>query len=232
MSNQQISKEEIKQLLGFMNRIKAFEKIYLLQKNSITKLIWGLLLMGAGVLGFIISKIIYSADNPESFEYYTIFPWVIAIFSGLIIQIFSDRHLTNVYSWEKPETKNDRDTLFLMIGLIVIAILISFFNSSDLYFLMFPTIALFSGFLSWIGDRKYYPENHEILDQRLIYFTPIVCIVASILMVLVYLINNSYFEVQNILFGISFGGSFSLTAFWDRSQVEKYLEKIDIDTNS
>lgn len=232
MSNQQVSKEEIKQLLSFMNRIKAFEKTFIIQKNSIIKLIWGLLLMGAGVLGFVISKIIYASESTESFGVYTIVPWVIAIFSGLIIQIFSERHLINIYSWEKQESKIDRGMLYLILGFIIMIFLVSYFNSTpDLYFLTFPSITIVSGLMSLL-DKKYYQENQEILNQKSLFLTPIVCIIVTVIMIVLFMIDKSNIHFQGVLFGFGFGGSFSFNAFMDRKGVEKYLEKIDISTKS
>ncbi len=53
---QEISNADLKQLLHYMSRIKAFEKIFKIQKDSMTRLIWGLLIIGGGVLEFVITQ--------------------------------------------------------------------------------------------------------------------------------------------------------------------------------
>ncbi len=224
-----ISKDEIKQLLFFMNRIKAFEKTFSVQKNSMTRLIWGLLIFGAGVLDYVITEMVFKTD---SFGAVTIIPWALAILSGLIIQVFSDRHITNIYSWEKKTNENNTDTVFLILGFAIIAVSISFFNNSGLYFLSFPSITLISGFMAFVLDGKYFRKNREVLNVNLYLVTPIVCVVAAILMIIISILNDSLFRLHSMLFGIAFGGSFSLIAFWNRKQINTFFENTDIYSNS
>ena len=164
MNEKAISKEEIKQLLLFMNRIQAFEKTFIIQKDSMTKLIWGLLLMSAGILHFALTEVVLISYTSGVI---TLLPWGIAIVSGLIIQVFSDRHITNIYSWEKPPSKIDKDTIILGFGFIFMAVIISFFSNADLYYLSFPSVAIISGLLVYIMDKKYYHDNSNILQQNL-----------------------------------------------------------------
>jgi hypothetical protein len=229
MNESVISKEEIKQLLFFMNRIKAFEKTFSVQKDSMTRLIWGLLLFSAGILDYVIAEIVFKTD---SFGAITIIPWGLAMLSGLIIQVFSDRHITNLYSWEKPTAEKSSDTLFLILGFAIIAVSVLFFNNSGLYFLTFPSITLISGFMAFVLDGKYYRKNREVLNPNLNLVIPIICVLAVILMILLVIFDDSLFRLHSMLFGFAFGGSFSLIAFWNRNQISKFMENISVDSNS
>ncbi|MFX0014490.1 MAG: hypothetical protein ACFFB2_09140 [Promethearchaeota archaeon] len=229
MSEIPISKEEIKQLLLFMNRIKVFEKIFIIQKDSMTRLIWGLFLFGAGSLSYVITEMVYQT---ESFGILTIVPWILAIFSGLIIQIFSDRHIVNIYSWEKPKREASSDTLFLILGFVLMAVLISFYNITALHVLTFPSVALISGFMVLVTDRKYYETNKEILNNKLFLITPVFCLLAASLMILLVLIDESIFIFHSVIFGTAFGGSFCITAYWNRKNIDSFLERGDLPSNS
>ena len=229
MSEPPISKEELKQLLLFMNRIQAFEKTFIIQKDSMIRLIWGLFLFGAGLLDYIITEMVYQTD---SFGVFTLVPWILAIFSGLIIQIFSDRHLTNIYSWKKPTKETSNDTIFLILGFVIMAVLITYYNMNSLYSLTFPSIALISGFMSLVMDRKYFEINKEILNKNQFLITPLICVFAAILMILIALIDESFYNFHSMIFGAAFGGSFCLTAFWNRKVIENFFEKIDTRSNS
>ena len=205
MNESVISKEEIKQLLFFMNRIKAFEKTFSVQKDSMTRLIWGLLLFSAGILDYVIAEIVFKTD---SFGAITIIPWGLAMLSGLIIQVFSDRQITNLYSWEKPTAEKSSDTLFLILGFAIIAVSVSFFNNSGFYFLTFPSITLISGFMAFVLDGKYYKKNREVLNPSLNLVIPIICVLAAILMILLVILDDSLFRLHSMLFGFAFGNTF------------------------
>jgi hypothetical protein len=229
MKEQPISKEEIKQLLFFMNRIKAFEKTFIIQKNTMTRLIWGLLLIGAGILDFVITKIVYMTESSGIITLLTLVPWLIAIFSGLIIQIFSDRHITNIYSWKKSEEKIAGDTIFITLGFILMGVVIAFTSNPDFFYLTFPAVALISGFLSLVTDESYFRKNKDILNQNLVYFIPGVCVGIAALMIISFMTDKSLIDLDSVIFGFGFGGSFCLTAFWNRKKVNTYIEQTDID---
>ncbi len=226
MSETSISKEEIKQLLFFMNRIKAFEKTFVVQKNTMTRLIWGLLLVGAGILDFVIRQMAYQVENSENL---TLVPWIIAIFSGLIFQIFSDRHITNIYSWQKSKEEENTGTTFISLGFILIGVIIVMTSTPDLYFLTFPIICLFVGFLTLVTDNRYFKENEEILNVKHLFFIPSVCVILAVVLLLIFMIDKSNIVFSSVIFGCGFGGSFSLIAFWNRKKVIMYIEQTDLD---
>ncbi|MFX0123094.1 MAG: hypothetical protein ACFFAE_05610 [Candidatus Hodarchaeota archaeon] len=222
MQDSTISSADIKQLLYYMNRVKSFEKTFVMQKDSMSRLIWGLLLIGAGILDGVFSSL-------QFFGILSITPWILAIVSGLIIQGFSDRHLINIYSRKTREKKGlDSDTLFLMGCFILMGVAVGFFNFAELYFLIFPTIALISGFAALVEDRKYYSKNEEILQKTAYFVTPIVSFSVAIIMLVGNIINSEFFILGGLIFGITFGTSFCFVAFWNRRQVDSYIEKIDI----
>ncbi len=226
MNDQSISKGEIKQLLFFMNRIKVFEKTFVVQKDSITRLIWGLLLVGAGILSFVITQMAYII---EDYGIFSLIPWILAIFSGLVIQIFSDRHITNIYSWKPSDEKVESDTIFMSLAFILIGVVVVITNTPELFIFTFPSISLISGFITLVNDRKYFRENSDILNEKYAYFTPVVCTIIAGLMLIASLIDRSFYIYDSMAFGVGFGGSFSLTAFWNRKKVNAYIEQTDID---
>jgi hypothetical protein len=103
---------------------------------------------------------------------------------------------------------------------------------NSLYSLIFPSIALISGFMSLVMDRKYFETNKEILNKNQFLITPLICVFAAILMILIALIDESFYNFHGMIFGAVFGGSFCLTAFWHRKVIENFFEKIDTRSNS
>ncbi|MFX0052901.1 MAG: hypothetical protein ACFFAJ_09505 [Candidatus Hodarchaeota archaeon] len=221
MDNNIISPADIKQLLYYMNRVKSFEKTFIIQKDSMSRLIWGLLLIGAGILDGVFSSL-------QFFGLVSITPWILAIVSGLIIQGFSDRHLINIYSRKTQEKGIEGNNLFLIGSFILMGVAIGFFNFTELYYLIFPTVALISGFTALVEDKKYYSKNEEILPKMVYLVTPIVSFSASIFMLIGNILDSLFFIYGGLIFGFTFGLSFSLVAFWNRRQVDIYIEKIDI----
>ncbi|MFX0091110.1 MAG: hypothetical protein ACFFBD_05045 [Candidatus Hodarchaeota archaeon] len=51
-----ISSGEVRELLFYMQKVKSFEQIYDLQMDSMVRMIWGVLLVMAGILiGFLLA---------------------------------------------------------------------------------------------------------------------------------------------------------------------------------
>ena len=225
MNNETISKEDIKQLVHFMNRIKAFEKIFIIQKDSMARLIWGLFLFGAGLLDYVISVMVYQT---ESSGFLTLVPWALAMLSALIFHFFSERHLINVYSWKKPQKEESKDDLILMFGFAIIFALIIILNTTGLHYFVFPSVSLVTGFLAYAVDRKNIKKHNNILDDRTSLLTPLLCVLASIAMVIIVLIDKNNFMFHSMIFGTAFGIGFCTTAFWNRKNLEKYVESEEI----
>ncbi len=221
MEDSPISPAEIKQLLFYMNRVKSFEKTFIIQKDSISRLIWGLLLIGAGVLNAVFSSL-------EIFGIISITPWVLAIVSGLIVQGFSDRHLINVYSRKTQEKGIRSGTLFLIGSFTILGVVVAFFSFSGMTYLTFPAVALISGFSVLVSDRNYYSKNKEILPKMASLLTPIVAFTTAIILLLGNFIHPSFFLIGGFLFGLLFGSSFCFVAVWNRRQIDAYIKKIDI----
>ncbi len=221
MEDSTISPAEIKQLLYYMNRVKSFEKTFNIQKESMSRLIWGLLLIGAGILDGVFSSL-------KIFGVVSITPWILAIVSGLIIQGFSDRHLINIYSRKIQEKGLDSSTLFLIGSFIIMGVAIGFFSFNEMEFLSFPTVALISGFTALVLDKNYYSKSEEILSKMAYLVTPIVSFSAAIILLLGNFIDSSFFLMGGLIFGCAFGTSFCFVAFWNRRQIDAYIEKMEI----
>ncbi|MFX0209303.1 MAG: hypothetical protein ACFFDT_25190 [Candidatus Hodarchaeota archaeon] len=221
MENSIISPADIKQLLYYMNRVKSFEKTFIIQKDSMSRLIWGLLLIGAGILDGVFSSL-------EIFGLVTITPWILAIVSGLIIQSFSDRHLINIYSRKTQKKGLESNTLFLIGSFMILGVAVLFFNFSELHFLTFPAVALISGFSALVSDRNYFLKNQEILPNMAYLVTPIASFTVAVILLLGNFIDPLFFLIGGFIFGLTFGTSFCFVAFWNRRQVDAYIERIDI----
>jgi hypothetical protein len=221
MSEETISKEEIKQLVHFMNRIKSFEKIFIIQKDSMDRLIWGLFLFGAGLLDYVISEMVYQT---ESSGLLTLLPWLLAIVSALILQFFSERHLVYIYSWEKPQKEENKDKIIMIFGFVVMALVIIIFNTMGLYYIVFPTVSLISGILTYTVDRKNFRKLENILDDRSSLLTPLLCVLAAIVMIVLVLLDENNFMFHNMIFGTAFGAGFCGTAIWNRKNLDTYVE--------
>ncbi|MFX1284832.1 MAG: hypothetical protein ACFFB5_14320 [Promethearchaeota archaeon] len=221
MENSIISPADIKQLLYYMNRVKAFEKTFMIQKDSMARLIWGLLLVGAGILDGVFSSL-------QFFGLASITPWILAMVSGLIIQSFSDRHLTNIYSRKTQEKGINSNNLFLIGSFFIMGVAVIFFSFAKLQYLTFPTIALISGFTALVQDKKYYLKYEEILPKQGYLMVPIVSFSAAIIMLLGNFIDPEFFLYGGLIFGFTFGTSFCFGAFWNRRYIDTYIEKIDI----
>jgi hypothetical protein len=221
MEDSPISPAEIKQLLYYMNRVESFEKTFIIQKDSVSRLIWGLLLIGAGILDGVFSSL-------QFFGLASITPWILAIVSGLIIQNFSNRHLIDIYSRKTQDKGIESNNLFLIGSFIIMGAAITFFNMTEMHYLIFPTVALISGFTALVEDRKYYLQNEEILNKMACFVTPIVSFCATIIMLLGNLIDPEFFLYAGLIFGFTFGSSFGFVAYWNRRQIDIYIEKIEI----
>ena len=226
MVSDEISKDELRQLLYFMQRVKSFERTFMIQKDSIIKLIWGLLFMGAGILDCVMIDLQFATSAVGIFA---LLPWLIAMFSGLVIQIFSDRHITNIYNKEVKKETNSVDTLILISGFILIGVVVTIFNANEIYSLTFPLISIISGLMALILDKKNLQKNKDIINRYSYYLTPLITFSAAILMILISLLDSTYFKYHGLLFGICFGSSFLITAIWNRKSVENYIENTEVE---
>ena len=226
MVSNEISKAELKQLLYFMQRVKSFERTFMIQKDSIIKLIWGLLFVGAGVLDYVMVDL---QIETAAVGIFSLLPWVIAMLSGLIIQIFSDRHITNIYSREMKKESNSAATLILISGFILIGVVVTIFNMNEIYSLTFPMISIISGLMALVLDKENYQKNKDIINRYSYYLTPFITFSAAILMILISLLDNTNFRYHGLLFGISIGSSFLITAIWNRNSVQNYIENTEVE---
>jgi hypothetical protein len=115
-----------------------------------------------------------------------------------------------------------------MGSFIIMGVAVVFFNSTELHFLTFPTIALISGFSAVVEDRKYYSKNQEILPKMAYLVTPIVSFSAAIIMLIGNILDSEFFLISGFIFGFTFGASFFFVAFWNRRYIDRYIEKIEI----
>ncbi|MFX0181921.1 MAG: hypothetical protein ACFE95_02465 [Candidatus Hodarchaeota archaeon] len=58
--------------------------------------------------------------------------------------------------------------------------------------------------------------------------TPVVSFIAAIIMLIGSFFDSSFFLIGGLIFGLTFGTSFYVVAFWNRRQIDAYIDKIDI----
>jgi hypothetical protein len=225
---QEISNTDLKQLLHYMSRIKAFEKIFVIQKDSMTRMIWGLLLIAGGVLEFVIVQLLILAIGAglvthPLWGYLNNIPWILVIGSGLVIQLFSDRHITNIYSYETKKEGEDTPIFFLLSTFVLMALVLQVFAMIGLTMLIYPAITLIVGITTFILDNKQHLEFQEVITKRTYLITPGVSLGAIVVMVGGVILSPAFFQYQGLIFGVSFGASRSISAFWNRQLINSYL---------
>ncbi|MHA1942560.1 MAG: hypothetical protein ACW97P_12710 [Candidatus Hodarchaeales archaeon] len=227
---QEISNTDLKQLLHYMSRIKAFEKIFVIQKDSMTRMIWGLLLIAGGLLEFVIVQLLILAIDAglvthPLWGYLNNIPWILAIGSGLVIQLFSDRHITNIYSYETKKEGEDTGIFFLIRSFVLMALVLQVFAMIGLTMLIYPAITLIVGITAFILDNKQHLhlEFQEVITKRTYLITPISAGIAIIVMVGGIILSPAFFQFQGLIFGVSVGASRSISAFWNRQLINSYL---------
>jgi hypothetical protein len=228
---QEISNADLKQLLHYMSRIKGFEKIFKIQSAMTIRLIWGLLIIGAGVLEFVITQLLilnqdYSTSYSEFLSqtsFLTIIPWIFALSSALIIQLFSDRHITNIYSYETKKIGENTDTFFLLRSFILMVLIVQIFALTDLLMLAYPSITLIAGFTAYVIASKQYLKFQEVITRRTHLIIPISTGLAIIVMVSGNIISPMFFQYLGLIFGLFFGGSTVVSAFWNRKLINSFL---------
>ncbi|MHA2030191.1 MAG: hypothetical protein ACW98F_16485 [Candidatus Hodarchaeales archaeon] len=225
---QEISNADLKQLLHYFSRIKAFEKIFIIQKDSMTRMIWGLLLIAGGVLEFVITQLLILTIGSglvthPLWGYLNNIPWILAIGIGLVIQLFSDRHITNIYSYDTKKEGEDAGTFFMIRSFVLMALVLQVFAMIGLVRLIYPTITLIAGITAFILDNKQHLEFQEVIKRRTYLITPISAGIAIIVMVGGIIISPVFWQFQGLIFGVSFGASRSISAFWNRQLINSYL---------
>jgi len=213
-----ITPEEIKEFLNYMEKIKTFEDRYKLQIHAVERIIWGFLLIIAGILDFIFSGYVF--DYGPSF-----IPWILIIPVGLLMTNFLTQRTTII---EKKKEKIPFYKQPITIAFALTIIVIAAFSNRTLYFLIMPCVAVIMGTVVLIDKlftRKIsLPVKQEIIE----YLTPILTIATAVVNLLGFFfitnINVNFLNIVNsdfsIFSGLIFGGVFGVMEI-----IEAYLTK-------
>jgi hypothetical protein len=229
---QEISNADLKQLLHYMTRISTFEKVFIIQKDSMIRLIWGLLLIAGGVLEFFLTQLLILTIGSGLVThplrgYLNNIPWILVIGIGLVIQLFSDRHITNIYSYNTEKEGKGTEIFFMIRSFVLMALVLQVFAMIGLVRLIYPAITLIAGISVFISDNKQHLEFQEVIKRRTYLITPISAGIAIIVMVGGIIISPVFWQYQGLIFGLSFGFSRSINAFWNRRLIDSYLAMED-----
>ncbi len=214
-----ISPEEIRELLSYMEKIKNFEKRYKLQIIAVERIIWGLLLIIAGIIDFTFAAYI--------FEYGPVFiPWVLIIPVGLLMTHFLSNQ-TKIIKESEEKPPFYKQPINIAFVFIIIAIIIT--SNETLYFLVMPSIGIIMGIALLIDRTFVLPGQLRMVE----YLTPVLIMLTAIVNILGYLfisnvtitflaIDNTEFSIfHGIIFGSVFGVMELFQAYLTRKQLKK-----------
>ncbi|MFX1255902.1 MAG: hypothetical protein ACFFCZ_30125 [Promethearchaeota archaeon] len=221
MTNLDISSEEIRELLFYMRKVKSFEEIYDLQMDAIIRLIWGLLIIGGGILDLFLVSLGAST---------TLFSWLLIFILALIIQQFSGRYVTISERSYKTRYSN-RQFLILLVLILIIVFASSFLNQFveviDLSALIMPTIALGVIYISYDIDRWYYKWYSSILKRNLLIVVPLAALTSIIISLVGYFLYGSFFVVfHGLIFGLAIGGGMVGVAYYNKRAIQQYVNNL------
>ncbi|RLG12822.1 hypothetical protein DRN69_06415 [Candidatus Pacearchaeota archaeon] len=198
-----ISSSEIRELLSYMEKIKNFEKKYKLQLESVQRMIWGCLLLIAGILDFVFAAYL--------FRYGPVFiPWIFIVpVSVLLMNFVSSRPiLTEEKKKKKPLYKEP-----IYVGLLLVIVVMIAFGNANFYYLIMPSIAVIMG-VAILVDHKFVLTGKK---RTIEYLTPILTIATAVVNLLGYFfikeisipvlaIEPTNFTIfHGIIFGFVFG---------------------------
>lgn len=217
--SEELTSEEIRELLNYITKIKNFEQKYKLHIESAERMIWGCLLVIAAILDFVFAAYL--------FGYGPVFiSWIFIIPVGVLLTSFiGNRQIVLAESKvKKPFYKEP-----LYIGLLLIIVVMIVFGNANFYFLIMPSIAIIMGAVLLIDHKFVLVGKARIVE----YLTPILTITTAVVNVLGYFlireitvqflaISQLNFTIfHGLIFGIIFGTMEVLEAYLTRKQLLK-----------
>ena len=209
-----ITQEQIDELLQYFSRIKAYEKWMNYRLRGVIDLVWGLLMIAAGILDYIFAMTTGVAPNP--------IPWVITTIFGVIFMHYMSLK-KNLLIEENEKQQNTNFSLKVFIGLLIFTFtgtcLISWVGSA---FLIMPWVSLVLVFFFYSVKKDFQIET--ILPKQYDYGI----IVSLILSAIVNLVIYYFFGTPSVLYhglitGLLFGGSFTLRSYKVKQKIEELI---------
>jgi len=201
----EMSKDEMKKLLNFMQRIENFERLNNFQTWAVERLTWGLLLIAAGILDFVILWFTH-----EIIGWITTIMWFLILVIALLLSNFQRRNV--VLTTRKRSYSFFEKTQYYWIGFAIVLAFI--FGTTDLNHLTFPVIAGLIGIIMFVDN--FLPKRKiTTYESKIIYYvTPIIFILTSIINLVGFLVVGEIFELyQGLAFGCITGVALVYGAF-------------------
>jgi hypothetical protein len=211
--NSEVSKQDMKQLLTLMQRIENFEKLNNMQIWSVNRLVWGLLLLTAGILDFIILK--YTSGI---IGWITTISWALTLVMGMLITSFQRKNVVVTGKKRKRSfyTRTQHYWITLAFGLVFI------FGYTELNHLTFPVIAILMGALLLIDNYLAKRKTSSFAGIVIHYGTPIAFLLTAIINIVGFYVIGEIFEFyQGLIFGAVIGIAFIYGAFLLRGIIDR-----------
>ncbi len=203
--NSEISKNEMKELLNFMQRIKNFERLSNIKIWAVERLTWGLLLIAGGILDFVILHFTY-----DIIGWITTLLWILIIAIALLLSNFQRRNI--FITTKKQEISFYQKTQYFWITIAIALVFV--FGSTDLNHLTFPVIAGMIGSLLLIDNYLAKRKAPSFAAKINYYLTPISFLLTTIINLVGFFVVGEYFELyQGLVFGCLTGIVFAYGAF-------------------
>ena len=115
--------------------------------NSMINMIWGLLLIGGGILNqYFMSEELYAP---------AMLPWGIAVGSGIIISYFIENSFKLAISKKEIEKKNKLESYALLICIFIMIVSMVIYGIFEVSILVFPTLSIIALVTISITERKF-----------------------------------------------------------------------------
>jgi len=203
-----ITPEEIKELLGYLHSIKAYEEWFDLYISTLVIMIWGLIFIFAGLFDFIFA-------NPSNNEYARWIIWFGVFILGTILENFSTRQVSLT-----PKSSSTPNSYLFHIGIGIGMILIfSIILTFRLDFLIFPIAGIIVAGMFSLNLLNFYKSSSCSLPELL--FPAVMSIVSAIINIIGFLFNgNNFLLFHGLIFGIVVGISLTSVAYVIRRRIQ------------
>ncbi|MFX0115354.1 MAG: hypothetical protein ACFFB3_12465, partial [Candidatus Hodarchaeota archaeon] len=231
-----LSPTELRELLYYMNRVKSFERISRVQTYSTKILIWGFLILVAGVAETLLNL----SRGSEG----TAVMWILAFGAMLAVDIFSRYQMLT----KDPFTSRRKWELFLTFNITAIIVLSLDLLQVGPEELIWPIWGVYFAWFFYTGE-DWLEQNSDILQRN---FRPIVPLL-SLLSVLVNLLGWLLFlhlpefktfirslpntkhpddlphilDFMSLIFALFFGLALVTVAFVNKYSIDKYFASIE-----
>ncbi len=204
------------ELLQYFRRFKVYDVLRSYQFEATSLLIWGLLLLFAGLLDYTISLLL-GINSPNGL------PWLVVTIMGVVIDWFLGKSISLSPSYRSRNSSFS--VAFWMLGLwasITILIVLS------LFYLIMPAVGLIIGFLFVTSARKnqYHEKAYYFLPTPLKYLPSFASFLSTLVNVgLVFLGGKELALYHGLVFGLLVGVSMGFVAL----RIQRRIENVDLD---